>query len=391
MSRHFIRTVVLLAAALFVTAAPTETSDPDGVIVHEWGTFTSIAGPDGNAIQWAPQSGPTDVPCFVDRLRFVSKGWLPGTVRMETPVLYFYAPEDTTINVDVRFRQGLVTEWFPKALVTPSIVDATAPRRGNVESRISWKAVKVSPRAARDFPTENGSSHYYAARETDAAPLQVGSAREKFLFYRGVGFFAPPVTAVVADDGKVVVSNPAGEAVGDVILFENRGGRAAYRAGRTATRQVTLDPPVQRGDVAMLRRDLERILVARGLYAKEAQAMVETWRDSWFEEGTRLFYIASRGAVDAILPLEVSPTPTAVARVFVGRMELVTPKTVQDVKAAILGRDRTTLVKYGRFLQPIGNRILAETASAERWTFEQRLNAIYGSFYSWVPPTATCK
>lgn len=391
MTRRSFAFLVLLTAALFGTAAPTETSDPNGVIVHEWGTFTSIAGPDGTAVQWAPQNGPTDVPCFVDRLRYVSKGWLPGTIRMETPVLYFYAPEDTTVNVDVRFRQGFVTEWFPKALVTPSIIDATAPRPGNVESRISWKAVKVSPRAAPDFPSENGSSHYYAARETDASPLQVGSAKEKFLFYRGVGFFAPPLTAVISDDGKVVVSNPAGEAVGDVILFENRGGRLAYRVVRAATRQITLDPPVQGGDVAMLRRDLERMLVARGLYPKEAQAMVETWRDSWFEEGTRLFYIASRNAVDVILPLEVSPTPTGVARVFVGRMELLAPDTLRDVKAAILGIDRSTIVKYGRFLQPIANRILAESTAAERRTLEQRLKSVYASFYSWVAPTATCK
>jgi hypothetical protein len=31
--------------------------------------------------------------------------------------------------------------------------------------------------------------------------------------------------------------------------------------------------------------------MAQGLFPKEAHAMVDTWRDSWFEEGTRAFYI----------------------------------------------------------------------------------------------------
>ena len=35
--------------------------------------------------------------------------------------------------------------------------------------------------------------------------------------------------------------------------------------------------------------------------------MVETWRDSWFEEGSRLIYIVPSRAIDAILPLQIEP------------------------------------------------------------------------------------
>jgi hypothetical protein len=62
--------------------------------------------------------------------------------------------------------------------------------------------------------------------------------------------------------------------------------------------------------------------MAHGLFPREAKAMVETWRDSWFGEGTRLFYIVSRNAIDSILPLEIDPIPVDVVRVFVGRLEL---------------------------------------------------------------------
>ena len=54
--------------------------------LHEWGTFTSIAGADGMAVEWLPQAGPTDLPCFVERNRCNGK-FSPATVRMETPVL----------------------------------------------------------------------------------------------------------------------------------------------------------------------------------------------------------------------------------------------------------------------------------------------------------------
>jgi hypothetical protein len=79
-------TVLLFALAAFLAVpAFTSTSDRSPVIVHEWGTFTSIAGADGTAVEWLPQAGPTDLPCFVERNRFNRKGGLSGTVRMETP------------------------------------------------------------------------------------------------------------------------------------------------------------------------------------------------------------------------------------------------------------------------------------------------------------------
>src|SRR5437773_3321303 len=137
------RRLSMLVAALLVAAVPgmTGTTDPNPLIVHEWGTFTSIAGADGVAVDWIPQAGPTDLPCFVERNRFNIKGRLSGTVRMETPVLYFYAARDTTVDVNVRFRQGVITEWYPPAAITPR----NNPALPGAESTIAWRNVKVSP------------------------------------------------------------------------------------------------------------------------------------------------------------------------------------------------------------------------------------------------------
>src|SRR5206468_5350870 len=135
--RHSITAVIVSAATAITssaTPASTRTSDPIALTVHEWGTFTSIAGPDGAAVDWHALAGPSDLPCFVERSAFNIKGALAGTVRMETPVLYFYAPRETTVDVRVRFRGGVITEWFPHALVQQSNTPIT-PR---LESTIVW-------------------------------------------------------------------------------------------------------------------------------------------------------------------------------------------------------------------------------------------------------------
>src|SRR6188474_803670 len=111
------RLVAAGAASLVLATshASTKSADPAPLTVHEWGTFTSVANADGTAASWQTLSNGSDLPCFVERIKFGIKGEVPGTVRMETPVLYFYTAQETTATVSVRFRQGLVTEWFPRA------------------------------------------------------------------------------------------------------------------------------------------------------------------------------------------------------------------------------------------------------------------------------------
>src|SRR5437899_9740960 len=99
---------------------------PSSLVVHEWGTFTSIAGADGGAIEWLPLSAKYDLPSFVERYRDApAKAGLRGTIRMETPVLYFYSPQETTVSVHVSFRDGLITEWYPHA--TPAQPPDSSP------------------------------------------------------------------------------------------------------------------------------------------------------------------------------------------------------------------------------------------------------------------------
>src|SRR5580704_2171542 len=102
--RYLTSLSAILCAGFLVAAAGPRIYG--GLIVHEWGTFTSVAGEDGEAVDWHPLSGPPELPCFVSRFADVSKGSLVGSIRMETPVMYFYAAHELVANVKVRFPHG---------------------------------------------------------------------------------------------------------------------------------------------------------------------------------------------------------------------------------------------------------------------------------------------
>jgi hypothetical protein len=56
-----------LGCASLLTAGELHTA-PD-LKVHEWGTFTAIAGNNGRALQWQTLQGATDLPEFVEHFQ----------------------------------------------------------------------------------------------------------------------------------------------------------------------------------------------------------------------------------------------------------------------------------------------------------------------------------
>jgi hypothetical protein len=365
--------------------------DP-GLTAHEWGTFTSVAGSDGRAVEWTPlnlndlvfeqRTGAAqevarskELPSFVEHLHWGAfKSGLRGTVRMETPVLYFYASYAMTLSVQVKFSKGLITEWYPHATVPPAnggLDDATLYRKGGTDGSIAWNAVALRPGPAAAFPRDSADDNnpYYAARATASTPLRVAGVsadqQEKFLFYRGVSSFTVPVSARLTAEGNLLVRNSLEEGIPSIIWFERRGDRVGYRISDALQNEAILEPPVLTATVDSLAGDLEEILVARGLYRDEAYAMIQTWRNHWFEEGSRLFYIAPPRFVDSVLPLTVNPAPAQTVRVFVGRLELISPATQKAVAAAMAANDNATLEKYGRFLEPILKTIEEQTGGAK--------------------------
>src|ERR687884_2381827 len=55
------------------------------LVVHEWGTFTSIAGRDGVALEWRPLNGASDLPKFVHTMQGADSGLRHGNGKDITP------------------------------------------------------------------------------------------------------------------------------------------------------------------------------------------------------------------------------------------------------------------------------------------------------------------
>jgi hypothetical protein len=370
---RFVTLVIILSGLLAQCGnAQSRIVDP-ALTVHEWGTFTSVAGVDGLAVEWSPLSGP-NLPGFVEHFRTEGfKVSLRGTVRMETPVLYFYSPRSMTVSVQVAFANGLFTEWYPHARVTPETAWTGGTLSGTDDATLTWKGVSLEPGAATFLrETSNSDSHYYAARETSATPLRVnspkGNQHEKFLFYRGVSAMRVPIAAQIDPQGRLLVRPLIKAQIPAAILFERRGDKVGYRLSRPLQEITLLDFPELTSSVESLYADLESILVENGLYPDEAHAMLETWRSTWFEEGSRLFYIVPPCFVDNILPLTITPSPAQTVRVFVGRLEIVSPATQKAVQAALASNDQATLAKYSRFLEPIQAVIKTRNSASPQTT-----------------------
>ena len=131
-------------------------------------------------------------------------------------------------------------------------------------------------------------------------------------------------------------------------------------------RETVIERPALTQNVAAVLTALEKSLLAQGLYPKEAQAMLKTWRDSWFEAGLRVFYLTPPADTDQILPLTITPKPAKTVRVLVGRIEILTPEFAQKIQglAARLLNDplaETELRRLGRFAEPVILEILSQT------------------------------
>ena len=381
--------VASLFAIYFNMGRATAKQLPDSPLTaHEWGTFTSIAGPDGTALTWIPLNSSTDLPDFVEHLANSDfKGGLRGTIRMETPVLYFYASRETAVAVHVTFSKGFITEWYPHATV-PQL----DPRRDfsfeekRTEGAITWSHVTIEPSASPNFPLDAPpDSRYYAARQTSANPISVetpgGPHRERFLFYRGVSAALPPLAVVLTADGSVQLQNHFLDAVPVAILFERRGSKLGYRVLGPLATEATAAFPALDGSIDSLFSTIEGLLIAQGLLPDEARAMLETWKNSWFDDGSRVLYVVPPRFVDSVLPLSISPSPAQITRVFVGRLELITPTTQQAVEAAFASNDTATLFRYGRFLEPI---LTAKLNSTTDEPTRERLQSYLARAYSFM-------
>jgi hypothetical protein len=364
---------VLIALALVLGGA----AAAQDLVVHEWGTITTVHAADGKPAGGLNRIDESEVlPKFVHGFepehtrhdpakRFAKGTGIPGrpdvTMRLETPVVYFHPPAGgfaKPFDVTVRFRGGLINEFFPNAVASVSvdqerITDKMIARaiptawtgdllNNYVIGKLVWKGVMLHDTVVAPLTND---PVWLAPREVQAASVFVPDVGEgeRYLFYRGVAHLDALVQTKVSA-GSVKLSAPAlltwldapTLAIPKVWLADIRAdGAIAFREGAALTIQKA-KPGAELGKlkrftradytpdgIKLLRASLKKSLINHGLFADEAEAMLNTWKKSYFEKpGLRVFYLAPREWTDYFLPLDIS-VPARVNRVIVGRIDLV--------------------------------------------------------------------
>ena len=406
MKSHFIATIVgrelsskrllrFAAGISFIATSLLSARAGGDYVAHEWGTFTSVQGSDGVQLDWHAAQV-SELPGFVynwsnagfDRIStsVMLKSDVVGRQRMETPVIYFYSKTEQTVDAAVKFPQGRITEWYPQAFqIGPALISPASLKTSHSlsNSEIRWTGVKLlnaerNAELASLLPVDPSGSHYFAARATDSAVLSTDCSsptnalqHEKFLFYRGVGTFATPLQVGMNSGGALVVTNSGKEGLKHLFVLTVRNGGATFsmldKLASGASQRFDGDLEKQFGPLDEVKQELERAmgeaLASEGLYPREAAAMVDTWKDSWFsEDGVRVLYVLPRAWTDATLPLTLTPEPRELVRVMVGRAEVITPSVEKNLRrllvesangdAAARGEVVAELKKLGRFAEP---------------------------------------
>jgi hypothetical protein len=411
--------LAIFTAAITLTLCPSPSFADPNYTAHEWGTFTSVQGNNGELLQWRPLQS-SELPKFIfsttghgPNAQAVSKVSMVTLQRMETPVIYFYADQAMNVDVNVAFPKGYITEWYPQTTqIGPfPAMNTNTPSSGLLsQSRAIWQSLEILPKTknqtarAENLPQDASGSHYFAARETSANLIRANftsptttSETEKFIFYRGTGNFKTPLRVTVDSNSLVTVENNGAQPLAHLFLLNIHDGQGAFGVldELASSNSVTWLPlnddsaehwrhfllPEFQTEIA---GQIQNALIAEGLFPDEAKAMVNTWKDSWFtEEGVRVLYLLPRPWTDEILPLTLTPQPTELTRVMVGRAEMIPEKIEKnlfqllskayngDADAKVQAVDE--FKKLGRFADPTVHLAVAHSTDLKFVNFSYQL------------------
>jgi hypothetical protein len=338
------------------------------LVVHEWGTMTTQHAANGvpqgrlNLIESA-DALPPFVHQFEPQQRtsalfapFAKRERTPGrpdvTMRLETPVIYFYDPSNATrgegFDVRVLMRGGVLNEFFPLARagiqhkgidLTRHVIHGIA-LDSNWSTTLAWTGVTLDADAA---PPQTSAPVWLAPRQVRASKLRVGDEGEHYLFYRGVANLHALLRTrhslsrvIVRSTADLSWTRGKPATIAQLWLVDVRAdGTLAFAtrkslalSGPEVDSLAELDRFVSEdfaaGHHATLWQSMKTALVSEGLYVDEAEAMLRTWQASYFgKPGLRVFYTVPRAWTDFYLPLELS-VPHEATRVLIGRIDLMT-------------------------------------------------------------------
>lgn len=352
--RKIVIGISLLVVSL-VAVAMTNSADSEPLndyIAHEWGTFTSVSGSDGvqlDGLFLEEEKLPKfvkELQIPIGKLKFQGMG-LPDfnirgvNIKMETPVIYFYSEKEGNVDVNVKFKGGIVNQWYPASVNNrhisfnegkSTLSPINAPDFTSVyNDSLNWKVKVLGPNSHLSYtsPQNLETPTWVNPRYTDANMLQIGKDREKFIFYRGLARFDQPFKVTSQSSSQLTLQNTGNDEIGFAMVYEYTKDKKAkvWWTGKLDGKEQKVVHKKELDVNKSIHGEFLSGLIKAGLYKKEAQSMLETWRHSYFEkEGLRVFWIVPRKFTDEILPISFKPAPKKLERVLVGRSEVLTHK-----------------------------------------------------------------
>ena len=283
-------------------------------------------------------------------------------MRLETPVIYFHVPPNGSpvgaFDVDVRMRGGILNEFYPNAegsvdvdveRIQQKMQAGVLPTKWDGEvlnnyvvGGLRWKGISLRDSVS---PPPTTSRVWLAPRRVRASGVVTPSGEsERYLFYRGVAHLdallrteLTPTELVLRSPNRLVWLREPTATISHLWLVDIRGnGTAAFRdetpltLSRSATSaELRRIPLFSQGDygadrLVELRASMKHALLTAGLYEDEAEAMLETWSESYYHmPGLRVFYLVPQQWLEYFLPLHIA-APHELTRVLVGRIDLET-------------------------------------------------------------------
>lgn len=395
--------------------------------VHEWGTFTQVIASDGTVLDGLEQEE-EPLPNFVYGHAGLENGGrsnpqesiagLPGggavnlgamrfkglarpvlgvNTKMETPVIYFYADDPMQAQVEVGWKGGAITQWYPQRSggeVPPVInyphffsgagaTEATPQfkKAGGIDFHESYQGaitwdLEVGRKGEYDQAELFKGSENVAwlhPRIPGTSLLTTGtdshSESESYLFYRGLGRIETGLSLATDADETLQIANNLEQPIPFLMVFENEFGKVRSKAlinGLSANESLTLSSAELEEQGLNWRptvyRQMRAGLVAAGLFPAEAEAMIQTWWRSYFESpsyqgSTRVFWVMPNEQVDELLPLAITPQPDHLARVLVGRAEVLSPTTEKSLMNMVGDKGFFPIPPQFRFAKAYRHRV----------------------------------
>lgn len=393
-----------LGASILTPAQATTTP----FVVHEWGTFTSFMGANGQLMEGMHTEEET-LPGFVyslkkdgnisnlqglsfnDQMDFqfcrskipcdllgrigetrAANNFIPAnplnygvTQKMETPVIYFYGETNQKFEIHIDFPQGIMSQWYPKA-------SQYSPRAEKITtlgpSSLTYNVTLKDPSFVGNMPKTTFDSIWNPAREVKANTIEVENQNEKFIFYRGVADFNSALKVTSNLQNQLTLTNLLSEKIAAIFILNSDGDKGTINALGAINPHAALNtslPQVTSGlafdqYVIHAKNIIQKALVAQGLFADEARGLVNTWEKSYFNTpGPRVLFLLPQSETERILPLKISKQPSSLVRVLIGRIEFMTKQQELDYLETL---NKTTIINkedlFGRFYEPKMRRLL---------------------------------